>query len=51
MAEAIRVLRKDHGIGFADLAYYLAESDPDYGLSVGLGKALSELSALHFTKQ
>lgn len=44
LAGSKQLLRKRYGIGYADLAYYLAESDPPYGLSVGLGKGLAELA-------
>lgn len=44
LAASIRLLRTQHGVGYADLAFYLAESDPPYGLCVGLGKGLAELA-------
>ncbi len=45
LAEVIRTLRRDHGIDYAALGFYLCESDPDAGESFGLGKALTELAA------
>jgi len=47
MAEVIRTLRRDHGVDYARLGFYLCESDPDAGGSFGLGKALTELAAIH----
>jgi hypothetical protein len=47
MAEIIRMLRRDHGLDYARLGYYLCESDPDRGSSFGLGKALTGLAAAH----
>jgi hypothetical protein len=47
LAEVIRSLRRDHGLDYASLGFYLCESDPDIGGSFGLGKALTELAALH----
>lgn len=47
MAEIIRTLRRDHGVDFVRLGFYLCESDPDAGGSFGLGKAATELAALH----
>ena len=47
MAEVIRTLRRDHGVDYTSLGYYLCESDPDQGGSFGLGKALTELAAIH----
>ena len=45
LAEAIRMLRRDYGIAYDELGYYLCESDPDAGTSFGLGKALVEIAA------
>ena len=47
MAEVIRTLRRDHGVDYARLGYYLCESDPHRGSSFGLGKALTELAAIY----
>jgi len=47
LAEAIRKLRRDHAVDYASLGYYLCESSPDRGGSFGLGKALTELAAIH----
>jgi hypothetical protein len=47
LAESIRTLRRDHGVDYTRLGFYLCESDPDLGASFGLGKALTELAALH----
>jgi len=47
LAEIIRMLRQDHRVDYARLGFYLCESDPDHGASFGLGKALTELAALH----
>jgi hypothetical protein len=51
MAEIIRTLRRDHGVDYSRLGYYLCESDPDRGSSFGLGKALTELAAVHLKDQ
>ena len=45
LAETIRMLRRDYGIGYDDLGYYLCETDPDRGASFGLGKALTDIAA------
>jgi hypothetical protein len=50
LAASIRLLREQHGIGYADLAFYLAESDPPYGLCVGLGKGLAELAEIYYSQ-
>jgi hypothetical protein len=47
MAEVIRILRRDHGVDYARLGFYLSESNPNAGGSFGLGKALTELAAMH----
>jgi hypothetical protein len=47
MAEVIRTLRRDHGVDYVRLGYYLCESDPDAGGAFGLGKVLTELAANH----
>lgn len=47
LAETIRTLRRDHRVDYWRLGYYLCESNPDAGASLGLGKALTELAALH----
>ena len=47
LAEVIRTLRRDHGVDYMRLGFYLCESDPDAGGSFGLGKALTELAAIH----
>jgi hypothetical protein len=47
LAENIRMLRRDHSVTYADLGFYLCESDPDPGVSFGLGKALTTLAAEH----
>ena len=47
MAEVIRALRRDHGVDYMRLGFYLCKSDPDTGGSFGLGKALTELAAMH----
>ena len=46
LAETIRTLRRDHGVAYAELGYFLCESDPDAGASFGLGKALVEIAVL-----
>lgn len=51
LAATIRLLRTQHSIGYADLAFYLAESDPPYGLSVGLGKGLAELAERDYPQE
>ena len=45
LAEAIRTLRRDHGVDYVRLGFYLCESDPDAGASFGLGKTLVELAS------
>jgi hypothetical protein len=47
LAELIRTLRRDHGVDYVRLGFYLCESDPDAGGSFGLGKTLTELAAKH----
>jgi hypothetical protein len=47
LAEVIRTLRLDHRIDYVRLGFYLCETDPGTGGSFGLGKALTELAALH----
>ena len=47
LAEIIRTLRRDHGVDYARLGFFLCETDPDAGGSFGLGKALTELAAIH----
>lgn len=47
LAQVIRALRRDHNVDYASLGFYLCESDPDSGASFGLGKALTELAAMH----
>jgi hypothetical protein len=47
LAESIRTLRRDHQVDYASLGFYLCESDPDGGASFGMGKALTELAAIH----
>lgn len=47
LAEAIRTLRRHHGVDYVRLGFYLCETDPDTGGSFGLGKALTELAAIH----
>ena len=49
LAETIRILRRDHGVDYIRLGFYLCETDPDTGASFGLGRALSELAALHLS--
>lgn len=49
LAEVIRTLRREHGMTYSRLGFYLCESDPDWGGSLGLGKALTELAALHLS--
>ena len=51
LAEVIRTLRRDHGVDYVRLGFYLCETDPDTGGSFGLGKALTERAALHLTDQ
>ena len=51
MAEVIRKLRRDHSVDYTRLGFYLCESDPDAGGSFGLGKALTELAAIHLHDQ
>lgn len=46
LAEVIRTLRRDYGVDYARLGFYLCESDPDTGSAFGLGKALTELAVL-----
>jgi hypothetical protein len=50
LAASIRFLREQHAVGYADLAFYLSESDPPYGLCVGLGKGLAELAEMYYKK-
>lgn len=45
LAEVIRMLRRDHGVDYTRLGFYLCESDPDLGASFGLGKTLVELAS------
>lgn len=45
MAEVIRTLRRDHRVDYVRLGFYLCESNPDSGGSLGLGKALTDLAA------
>ncbi len=47
LAEIIRTLRRDHGVDYVRLGFYLCETDPDSGGSFGLGKSLTELAAVH----
>lgn len=47
LAKVIRALRREHRVDYVRLGYYLCESDPDVGASFGLGKALTEIAALH----
>jgi hypothetical protein len=47
LAETIRTFRKDYGVDYAALGFYLCETNPDGGASFGLGKALTELAAMH----
>ena len=47
LAETIRTLRKDYGVDYFELGFYLCETNPDGGASFGLGKALTELAAAH----
>ncbi len=51
LAEVIRTLRRDHGVDYVRLGFFLCESDPDSGGSFGLGKALTELAAIHLRDQ
>jgi hypothetical protein len=46
MAEIIRKLRRDHDIDYVRLGFYLCESNPDSGGSLGLGKALTDRAAI-----
>jgi hypothetical protein len=45
LAETIRMLRRDYGVAYDDIGYYLCETDPDRGASFGLGKALTDIAA------
>ena len=45
LAEIIRLLRRDYGVDYVDLGFYLCESSPDQGASFGLGRSLTELAA------
>ncbi len=50
LADVIRTLRRDYGVDYVRVGFYLCESEPDPGASFGLGKAgkaLTELAALH----
>ena len=47
LAETIRTLRRDYSASYGDLGFYLSESDPDPGVSFGLGKALTAMAAQH----
>ena len=47
LAEVVRRLRRDHSVDYVRLGFFLCESDPDTGGSFGLGKALTELAAIH----
>ena len=51
LAQVIRTLRRDPNIDYTRLGFYLCESNPDAGGSFGLGKALTELAALHLGDQ
>jgi hypothetical protein len=51
LAADIRFLREQQEVGYADLAFYLAESDPPYGLCVGLGKGLAELAVTYYSQR
>lgn len=51
LAEVIRTLRRDHCVDYMRLGFYLCESNPDNGASMGLGKALTELTAVHLQDQ
>ena len=51
LAQIVRTLRRDHKVVYASLGFYLCESDPDGGASFGLGKALTELAAMHLNDQ
>ena len=46
LAQTIRTLRRDYAVDYTRLGF-LCETDPDSGGSFGLGKALTELAALH----
>jgi hypothetical protein len=47
MAEIIRTWRRDYGVDYGRLGLYLCDSALDTGASFGLGKALTELAAIH----
>ena len=47
LAETIRTLRRDYAVDYAALGFYLCETNPDGGASFGIGKALTELAAMH----
>jgi hypothetical protein len=51
LAETIRNLRRDYGIGYIKLGYCLCESNPDHGASFGVGKALTDLAVLKLNDQ
>ncbi len=46
LAELVRILRRDHKVGYRQLGFYLCVSDPDSGGSFGLGRALTEMAAM-----
>jgi hypothetical protein len=46
LAEVIRTLRRDHGVDYVRLGFYFWVG-PGKGVSFGLGKALTELAAIH----
>jgi hypothetical protein len=45
LAGLIRILRRDFGVDYRDLGYYLCVTDPDPGAAFGLGKALTDLAS------
>jgi hypothetical protein len=45
LAETIRTLRRDYGVDYSRLGFYLCVTDPDTGAAFGLGKALTDLAA------
>ncbi len=46
LAEAVRTLRRDHGLSYSALMWALCESEPDDGQCFGYGKALVDRAVL-----
>jgi hypothetical protein len=50
LAASIRYLREQYDILYADLGFYLTETDPPFGFCVGLGKGLAELAEIYYSE-